>query len=85
MKNFKEFIEEVDSADEKSTENRSEIARKRFETQKIKTKSEIESTREKVKDSGKRSTSMFNKHQSVKLNKSQGQLPTFNRKKMENN
>ena len=77
MKHFRKFMEEVDSA----KEDRSETAKKRFETQKMKTKSELESTREKVKDSGKRSTPIFNKHQSVRLNKSQGQLPTLNRKK----
>ena len=81
MKHFRKFMEEVDSADEKSTESRSETAKKRFETQKMKAKSELESTREKVKDSGKRSTPIFNKHQSVRLNKNQGQLPTLNRKK----
>ena len=81
MKHFRKFMEEVDSADEKSKESRSETAKKRFETQKMKAKSELESTREKIKDSGKRSTSIFNKHQSVRLNKSKGQLPTLNRKK----
>ena len=55
-------------------------AEKKFEIQKMKTKSELESTREKIKDSGKRSTSIFNKHKSVKLNKSTGQLPSFNKK-----
>ena len=49
----------------------------------MKTKSEIESTKEKIKDSGKRSTPMFNKHKSVNLNKSTGQLPSFNKKEKE--
>jgi len=72
-------MEEIDST-EKSVDNRADVAKKKFEIQKMKTKSELESTREKIKDSGKRPTSMFNKHQSVKLNKSQGQLPSFNKK-----
>ena len=73
-------MEEIDSADEKSKESRSETAKKWFETQKIKSKNELESTREKVKDSGKRPSPIFNKHQSVRLNKSQGQLPSFSKK-----
>ena len=80
MKHFRKFMEEIDSADEKSKESRSETAKKRFETQKIKAKNELESTREKVKDSGKRPSPIFNKHQSVRLNKSQGQLPSFSKK-----
>jgi len=51
MKHFRKFMEEVDSADEKSKEDRSEIAKKRFEAQKMKAKSELESTREKIKSS----------------------------------
>ena len=79
MKHFRKFMEEIDST-EKSVDNRADVAKKKFEIQKMKTKSELESTREKIKDSGKRPTSMFNKHQSVKLNKSTGQLPSFNKK-----
>ena len=51
MKHFRKFMEEIDSADEKSKEDRSEIAKKRFEAQKMKAKSELESTREKIKSS----------------------------------
>ena len=80
MKHFRKFMEEIDSADEKSKEGRSETAKKRFEAQKMKAKSELESTRKKIKDSEKSSTPIFNKHQSVRLNKSQGQLPSFNKK-----
>ena len=79
MKYFRKFMEEIDST-EKSVDNRADAAKKKFEIQKMKTKSELESTREKIKDSGKRPTSMFNKHKSVKLNKSTGQLPSFNKK-----
>ena len=68
MKHFRKFMEDIDST-EKPVENRVDAAKKKFETQKMKTKSEIESTKEKIKDSGKRSTPMFNKHKSVNLNK----------------
>ena len=73
-------MEEVDSADQKSKEDRSETAKKRFETQKIKAKSELESIFFFFIVWGNRSTPIFNKHQSVRLNKNQGQLPSFNKK-----
>ena len=80
MKNFREFMEDMNSPDQKSSGNRVDAAKQRFEAQKEKAKQEIISTREKVKSSKERSASPLNKQKSVKLNKSTGQLPSFNKK-----
>ena len=49
MKNFREFMEDMNSPDEKSSGNRVDAAKQRFQSQKEKAKQEIISTREKVK------------------------------------
>ena len=80
MKHFRKFIEEVDSADQKSKEDRSEIANQRFEIQKQKAKKEVEATKDKIRDSKEKSTVPFNKQKSVRFNKSTGELPTLSKK-----
>ena len=80
MKHFRKFIEEVDSADQKSKEDRSEIANQRFEIQKQKAKKEVEVTKDKLRDSKEKSSVPFNRQKSVKFNKSTGELPTLNKK-----
>ena len=83
MKNFREFMEDMNSPDEKSSGNRVDAAKQRFEAQKEKAKQEIISTRAKVKSSKEKSVSPLNKQKSVKLNKSSGELPSFNKKEKE--
>jgi len=73
-------MEDMHSPDGKPSGNRVDAAKQRFEIQKEKAKQEIRSTREKVKTSNERSTSPLNKQKSVRLNKSTGQLPSFNKK-----
>ena len=80
MKNFREFMENVSSPDEKPVGDRVGVANQRFEIQKQKAKKEVEVTKDKLRDSKEKSSVPFNRQKSVKFNKSTGELPTLNKK-----
>ena len=84
MKNFREFMEDMNSPDQKSSGNRVDAAKQRiWRLKRKRQKQEIISTRSKVKSSKEKSVSPLNKQKSVKLNKSTGKLPSFNKKEKE--
>ena len=80
MKNFSEFMEDVDSTEEKPQKNRLDAAKDRFELQKQKAKKNLELKR-KQSDNVDRSRPVFNTGRSVTFNKNRGELPSLVKKK----